>query len=156
MTATAAMEELVASYPAPKLAPLSQALVRCLDLPPDLAAELSIAEVSELTGVSAHALRYYERIGLVEVSRNAAGHRVYDRDALARVVFVNRLRSSDMPIRTISRYVELVKQGPATEPQRLALMQEHRTTILRRLAEMQAALAVIEYKITTYGGACGP
>ena len=69
--------------------------------------------------------------------------------------FGSRLRCSDMPIRTISRYVELVKQGPATEPQRLALMQEHRATILRRLAEMQAALAVIEYKITTYGGACG-
>jgi hypothetical protein len=34
-------------------------LVRCLELPADLA----IGEVAEITGVNAHTLRYYERIG---------------------------------------------------------------------------------------------
>jgi DNA-binding transcriptional MerR regulator len=150
--ATEALRELVASCDPP----LSPELVRALDLPADLPAELTIAQVAEATGVSAHTLRYYERIGLVEVGRDPAGHRRYDRYALAGVVFVTRLRLSDMPIRVIRRYVELVKLGEATVPQRLALMQAHRETILRRLQELQAALAVIDYKITTYGGACAP
>lgn len=35
-------------------------------------------------------------------------------------------------------------------------MQAHRESIQRRLQELQAALAVIDYKIATYGGACSP
>lgn len=156
MTAVAErLRELVDLYDAPELPPLAGELCRSLDLPADLPAELSIARVAELTGVSAHTLRYYERVGLVAVARSEGGHRVYDRDALGRVIFITRLRCSDMPIQAILRYVELVNQGEATAPERLALMQDHRATIIRRLQELQAALAVIDYKIVTYGGRCG-
>ncbi len=156
---TAAVErlrELENSYETPDLPSLSDGLVRTLDLPANLPARLTIAQVAELVGVSVHALRYYERIGLVEVGRDAAGHRVYDRDALSRVVFVARLRMSDMPIQDIARYVDLVNRGDATVPERLALMQAHRAAIMRRLQKLRAALAVIDYKITTYGGDCSP
>jgi len=156
MTAVTERLDLVESPASPDLPPLSQALVCLLDLPANLPAELTIAQVAAVTGVSAHTLRYYERIGLVEVGRDPAGHRRYDRDALARVVFVARLRMSDMPIQVIRRYVALVKQGPTTEPERLALMQAHRAAIIQRTRELQAALAVIDYKITTYGGTCAP
>jgi DNA-binding transcriptional MerR regulator len=137
------------------LPPLTEELVRGLALPADLPDHLPIARVAELTGVTAHTLRYYERIGLVDVERDTAGRRVYDRDALGRVVFITRLRSSDMPIRTVSRYVALVKAGPHTEADRLALLTEHRARVDARLRELQAALAVVDYKIATYGGACG-
>ena len=157
MTAAAErLRELVDSCDGPDLPPLSEELVRTLDLPADLPTELAIGEVAQATGVSAHTLRYYERIGLVEVGRDASGRRVYDSAALARVVFVNRLRASDMSIRDIARYLTLVGQGEASVPARLALMQAHRESIVRRLRELQAALAVIDYKIATYGGRCSP
>lgn len=157
MTAvTERLRELVERHESLELPPLAEELCRALDLPAHPAAELTIAQAAEVTGVSAHTLRYYERIGLVEVARDAAGHRVYDRAALGRVVFVTRLRLSDMPIQRISRYIDLVKRGDGTAPERLALMQAHRATIVRRLQELQTALAVIDYKITTYGGHCGP
>jgi DNA-binding transcriptional MerR regulator len=143
-------EDGVATMP-----PLTDELVRCLQLPDDVPEHLAIADVAALTGVTAHTLRYYERIGLVDVARDAAGRRVYDRDALGRVVFITRLRSSDMPIAAIMRYVELVKQGPGTEAERLALLEAHRADIVHRLRDLQAALAVVDYKITTYGGSCG-
>jgi DNA-binding transcriptional MerR regulator len=75
---------------------------------------------------------------------------LYDHEALARVVFLTRLRLSEMPISTIARYVELVEQGDETEPERLALLQAHRATIRRRMRDMQAALAVVDYKIAIY------
>ena len=53
------------------------------------------------------------------------------------------------------RYVELVKQGPGTEPERLAILQAHRADVVARLRELRTALAVVDYKITTYGGSCG-
>ncbi|MGI8628408.1 MAG: MerR family transcriptional regulator [Geodermatophilaceae bacterium] len=138
------------------LPPLSEELVRSLGLPEEVGNALPIAEVSALTGVTAHTLRYYERIGLVSVARDGGGRRSYDRDALGRVVFITRLRMSDMPIRDIRRYVDLVERGDSTVPERLALLHTHRASIQSRMEELQWAQAVVDYKITTYGGDCAP
>src|SRR3978361_917160 len=55
---TDALRELVDSYDAAALPPLSSVLVRCPELPAELPADLAIGEVAEITGVSAHSLRY--------------------------------------------------------------------------------------------------
>lgn len=115
---------------------------------------LTVGAVAEMLGVSAHTLRYYERIGLVGVQRSGAGHRRYDRAALARVIFLTRLRLSGMSVRDIGDYIALVEQGDATTDQRLDLLCRHREKVRRQIEELRFALAVIEYKITTYGGAC--
>lgn len=157
MTAvTERLRELVERHDPRELPPLSEELCRALNLPGQPVTKLTIAQVAAVTGVSAHTLRYYERIGLVKVGRDKSGHRAYDRAALGQVMFVTRLRLSDMPIQKIRRYIDLVNRGEGTAPERLALMQAHRATIVGRLQDLQAALAVIDYKITTYGGHCGP
>lgn len=138
------------------LPPLTDELVSLLDLPADLPERLTITEVSELTGVSADTLRYYEKARLIRVPRTPGGHRSFDRDALGRVIFVTRLRMADMPIRDIEHYIRLVDAGPETVPERLALLQQHRARMERELRDRQLALAVVDYKIRTYGGDTGP
>ena len=137
-------------------APIDRELLCLLELPEDLPEQLSIAEASELTGLTAHTLRYYERIGLLDVPRDAAGYRSFDHRAMTRIVFISRLRVSGMPIGTISHYLDLVLQGDQTAPQRLALMQEHRARIHQQLRDLQLALAVTDYKIAAYGGTAEP
>ncbi len=117
---------------------------------------LTIAEVAERTGVTAHTLRYYERIGMLEVPRDDAGRRLYGPDEVGRVVFITRLRMTAMPIRDIQAYFRLVAQGPDTEPERLALLERHRDQVKARIVDLESALATIEFKIATYGGACAP
>jgi DNA-binding transcriptional MerR regulator len=117
---------------------------------------LTIAEVAERTGVTAHTLRYYERIGMLEVPRDDAGRRLYGPDEVGRVVFITRLRMTAMPIRDIQAYFRLVAQGPGTEPERLALLERHRDQVKARIVDLESALATIEFKIATYGGACAP
>jgi DNA-binding transcriptional MerR regulator len=117
---------------------------------------LSIAEMAQRTGITAHTLRYYERIGLLDVARDAGGHRVYDAGDFARVVFLTRLRMTGMPIRDLKRYVALVAGGEATVPERLAMLEHHRDAIRIQLMELQVALETVEFKITSYGGACAP
>ncbi|MGE3284631.1 MAG: MerR family transcriptional regulator [Pseudonocardia sp.] len=119
-------------------------------------AELTIAEMAERTGVSAHTLRYYERIGLIEVARDATGHRVYGAADFRRVVFLSRLRMTGMPIRELQRYVALAAGGEDTVPQRLAMLHAHRDTVRERLTELRFALDAIEFKIAAYGGHCQP
>jgi DNA-binding transcriptional MerR regulator len=119
---------------------------------PDADRPLGIAEVAELMGLTAHTLRYYERIGLLDVPRDAGGRRRYSPGDLARVHFITCLRRADLPINRIQHYFELVEEGPHTEPERLALLEDHRREVLGRLAELQTALDTIEFKITMYGG----
>jgi DNA-binding transcriptional MerR regulator len=89
--------------------------MRCQDVSaPEPGQTLSIAETAERVGVTAHTLRYYERIGLLSIGRDAAGQRRYTAADFARVVFLNRLRMTGMPIRELCRYVELVNAGPDT------------------------------------------
>lgn len=122
----------------------------------DLPRQWDIATAARHVGVSPHTLRYYERIGLVTVSRNTAGHRVYDAAAIRRLVFLTRMRTSGMPISDLRHYVDLVDRGDATIPDRLDLLLEHRDTLRAQLTQIQLALAATEYKIATYGGAAQP
>lgn len=120
------------------------------------AAPMAIADVADMLDVSPHTLRYYERVGLVQVGRDSSGHRVYDAEAVRTLVFLTRMRLSGMPMRDLQHYVELVGAGADTVPERLDLLIEHRDTIRRRIRELTLSLVATEYKIATYGGRTGP
>jgi DNA-binding transcriptional MerR regulator len=114
--------------------------------------DLTVAEVSTLTGLSEHTLRYYERAELVgPVPRRPNGQRRYGRHELGGIDFVTKMRRTGMPIRTIRDYVALARRGPSTEPERQRMLLEHRENVRRQLAEIQQALELIEYKIDLYG-----
>lgn len=117
---------------------------------------LDIASVAERTGVTAHTLRYYERIGLLDVERDGSGHRSYTAADYGRVVFLNRLRMTGMPVRDLQRYIALAAEGEHTVPERLALLQDHRDQVRAQIAELTFALRTIETKIDVYGGELAP
>ncbi len=129
------------------------ALTDTLAPPPE--ATLGIAEVVERTGVSHDTLRYYEKEGLLAPPRDPGGRRRYRDADVARVVFITRMRQSEMPIRVLQRYVALVEEGPSTEPERLRIMEAHRDAVLARRTELDDALAIVDFKIAAYGGSLG-
>ena len=114
------------------------------------AAGWDIATTADRLGVSAHTLRYYERIGLVQVERDASGYRRYDAAGVRRLVFLTRMRTSGMSIRDLQRYVDMVEAGRDTVPERLTLLTEHRDGLRARIDELRLALAATEYKIAAY------
>src|SRR5690349_19794207 len=95
---------------------------------------LTIGEVSALTGLSTHTLRFYEqeRLFVEPVRRNSSGHRVFTDFEVGWLRVCTRLRSSDMSLPDIRRYAELVRQGPGTEADRLALLRAHEAEVARR------------------------
>ena len=114
------------------------------------AAGWDIVTTADRLGVSVHTLRYYERIGLVQVKRDASGYRRYDAAGVRRLVFLTRMRTSGMSIRDLQRYVDMVEAGRDTVPERLTLLTEHRDGLRARIDELRLALAATEYKIATY------
>lgn len=109
-----------------------------------------ISTAAEHLQVSAHTLRYYERVGLLTVPRDGAGHRRYDAAAVRRLVFITRMRASGMSIADLQHYLDLVQEGPQTVPDRVGLLMEHRDTLRSQIARLQLALAATEYKLATY------
>jgi MerR family redox-sensitive transcriptional activator SoxR len=51
--------------------------------------ELTVSDVAARAGVSASALRFYEREGLIEAGRTAGNQRRYHRDVLRRLAFIH-------------------------------------------------------------------
>jgi DNA-binding transcriptional MerR regulator len=154
VTATEVLNSLIERASVDGLPDLNDVLAAQVSVDDAPALPMTVGEVAELLGMSAHTLRYYERVGLVNVGRSGSGQRRYDRAALARVIFISRLRMSGMSIRDISEYISLVEQGESTVGQRLELLYRHRAKVRRQIGELQFALAVLDYKITTYGGFC--
>jgi DNA-binding transcriptional MerR regulator len=116
-------------------------------------AELGIGEVARQTGLSVHALRFYEREGLLispQVPRGAGGHRRYSLDEVHWLRICTKLRASGMPLAEIRRVAELVREGPGNERERLTLLREHQRRVERQLAELEECLRVISRKVGVY------
>jgi DNA-binding transcriptional MerR regulator len=112
---------------------------------------LTVQEASDKTGLSAHTIRYYERIGLLpSIERASNGHRRYSEEDIGWIEFLNCLRSTGMPISDMQRYVELQQEGDATLHDRLALLEAHRRRIKIQIRELNSILERIEGKIGYY------
>jgi DNA-binding transcriptional MerR regulator len=112
---------------------------------------MKIHEVAARTGLSIHALRYYERAGLVApIARADSGQRDYAEDDVYRIAFVTTLRSAGMPIAEIRRYVELAQGGDDTVAERLGLLEAHERAVERQIAELREHQRRISKKIAHY------
>ncbi|HSA52958.1 MAG TPA: MerR family transcriptional regulator [Yinghuangia sp.] len=119
----------------------------------------TISEVAARTGLSAHTLRWYERIGLMpHVGREAprsgngqAGRRRYSERDLGFLEFVGKLRATGMPVADMIRYAELAREGDATLAERHRMLVEHREEVRARISDLTSCLLVLDYKIDFYG-----
>ena len=79
-----------------------------------MAKQYTIQQVTELTQVSAHTLRYYERIGLLNVRHADNGHRRYSENDVGWIHFIMLLKATDMPLTDIAAFMQLELDGQAT------------------------------------------
>ena len=111
----------------------------------------SIAEAARRSGLSIDTLRYYERIKLVEPpARDAAGRRAYSDDDLGWLAFLTKLRLTGMPIKRMREYASLRHHGAASAGRRKSILVDQRTSVAERIAELQACLDILDYKIDHY------
>ncbi|MCC5476009.1 MerR family transcriptional regulator [Streptomyces sp. NPDC059680] len=111
----------------------------------------TISEVVAFTGLTAHTLRWYERIGLMpHVDRSHTGQRRYSNRDLDWLDFVTKLRLTGMPVADMVRYAELVREGESTYGERRELLESTRRDVLNRIAELRDTLAVLDRKISFY------
>ncbi|MBV7698403.1 MerR family transcriptional regulator [Streptomyces sp. TRM70350] len=121
---------------------------------PDGQDRYTISEVVAFTGLSAHTLRWYERIGLMShIDRSHTGQRRYTNRDLDWLDLVGKLRLTGMPVADMVRYAELVRAGDGTFAERRELLETTRQDVLERIAELRDTLAVLDRKISFYADA---
>ncbi|MET7455469.1 MerR family transcriptional regulator [Streptomyces sp. NPDC005574] len=114
----------------------------------------TISEVVAFTGLTAHTLRWYERIGLMpHIDRSHTGQRRYSNRDLDWLDLVGKLRLTGMPVADMVRYAELVREGDQTYTERFELLEATRRDVLSRIDELRDTLAVLDRKISFYADA---
>lgn len=112
---------------------------------------LTIQEVAQSTGLSAHTLRYYERVGLIHpIDREQNSHRRYTQDDVGWINFLTKLRATGMSIRDMQRYAELQRRGDETLPERVEMLRALRDKVEAHMDELNEHLKLIYYKIEIY------
>lgn len=114
---------------------------------------MKIGELAKRSGLTAHTIRYYERIGLLPYAdRDRSNQRDYDASILSWIEFLGRMKTTGMPIREMLRYASLRARGVATAAERRELLVRHRGQVRKHVAKLQACLLVLDSKIAGYAG----
>ncbi|HFI0147735.1 TPA: stress response transcriptional regulator NmlR [Streptococcus suis] len=112
---------------------------------------MNIKEVSQVTGLSADTIRYYERIGLVpKIERKSSGVRDFSENDVAILEFIRCFRGAGMSIERLIEYMGLVQDGDNTVKARIVLLKEEQEELRSRLVEIKKALDHLDYKIENY------
>lgn len=111
----------------------------------------TIHQISRITGLSTHTLRYYEKMGLLEgVARNDHGYRQYDQQDILWIEFLICLRELGMPISEMKLYSDLRSKGSSTVAERRRMLESHQDRVKQQIKELKHNLKKIEDKISYY------
>jgi DNA-binding transcriptional MerR regulator len=101
--------------------------------------------------LTAHTLRYYERIGLIAaVPRAPGGQRRYARADLDWLAFLLRLRETGMPIQGMQAFARLRSQGDASVGARREMLEQHLAEVQAKVAALQQSMQALSLKIAHY------
>jgi len=104
---------------------------------------LTVGRIANRTGLSAKALRHYDRVGLLRPAAvdPSTGYRFYAEDQVAEARLVHLLRSVELPLDQVAEAVRAWKDGePAAD-----ILSAHRTRLAARDTRLRGALHRIDH-----------
>jgi len=104
---------------------------------------MRISELAQRTGVSANALRHYERVGLLKPGRTAGGYRDYPESARREVVFIAMSRQIGFTLKDIAGYLPAYRSGRLTFDDMVQAMQARIAQIDGQLAQLKEQRAQV-------------
>ena len=98
---------------------------------------MNIKSASDLLGISADTIRYYERVGLVPpITRTTTGIRDFKEHDIEALEFIKCFRSAG----SLVDYMSLYQKGDGTIGERLGILEAEKKKIEERLSQLQAGL----------------
>ena len=107
----------------------------------------SMKEACSLTDMTYENLKFYCNEGLVpNVKRDRRNYRVFDEHDIKWIQSLNCLKSCGMSIAEMKTYLALCLEGEGTIPERKVILAEKKEALLQSIAELQKAVAFIDWK----------
>ena len=115
----------------------------------------TIKDMSQLTGLPASTLRYYDNQGLLpNLQRDKNNVRIFTEDDYHHLRLIECLKRSGLSIKDIKHFIDLAGDGDTALGERLEIFTRRREILRKELAELQEVLGVMEYKCWYYETAC--
>ncbi len=110
----------------------------------------TIGQVSELCGLPASTLRYYDKEGLFPNLQRDSGIRRFGEQELEALRIIECLKKSGLELRDIKQFMAWCTEGSATYPQRRALFLKQKEQVEAELERMNQVLDMIKFKCWYY------
>jgi DNA-binding transcriptional MerR regulator len=118
---------------------------------------LTVSDLGAEVGLSAAAVRYYERLGLLPApERTAAGYRQYSKDAVERLRFIKSAQRLGLRLREIAELLAICDQGRCPCGHSEALLRARMAEIDAQVAELQVVRAELARAVERYPAAACP
>ena len=103
---------------------------------------MQISELAKRTGVSAHALRHYEKLGLIQPARSNNGYRDYTEALRREVIFITMSRQIGFSLKAIAAQLPAYRSGRLTVEQMVGAMRT-------RVADIDAQITSLRFQRRT-------
>ena len=105
----------------------------------------TIKQMSELTGLPASTLRYYDNEGLLpSLKRNDNNVLIFTDEDFHTLKLINCLKRSGLQLKEIKEYMNMAKKGNDTLKGRLAIFYKRRRLLKREMKTLIDVMSVIE------------
>ena len=113
--------------------------------------EYTIREISELFGLPASTIRYYEDEGiLTNVGRTPSGQRIFTDGHVNRLRTICCFKNTGMTIAELKQFFAYEENEPAHLDDILALLQQRKTSVTALLTQLKESYAHVLRKIHYY------
>lgn len=99
---------------------------------------MRISELAARSGASSHALRHYEKLGLITAGRSAGGYREFGESVVREVVFIVMGRRIGFSLKEIAHWLPAYRGGRLTAEQMIDALQERIDQIDAQIAQQRA------------------
>lgn len=112
---------------------------------------MRIGEISKITGLSEHTLRFYEKAGLLSnVAKKRGGIRDYCDADIEALGVIECLKRTGMSLADIKLFMQWCTMGDKTIKNRRDMFIERKKATLNKISELKRALKLIDFKIKYY------
>ncbi len=113
--------------------------------------QYSVKEVAEMTHISIHALRYYDKLGLFPfLARNENNVRLFSDHDLGWVKIVHCLRNTGLPLVEVQHYVRLCLSGDSTIEERAKIIFRQEEVLRHNIQALEGQLKLLQHKKMYY------
>ncbi len=112
-----------------------------------------VNEIARITEMSKDGIRHYEELGLISSSPRQAGSRTYrdyDPSVLKRIEQIRQAQQLGLSLKEIGPLLDMHGSREISNEETVAFLEERRSVIGKKIAELRAIETFIDQKIERY------